>query len=125
MLINPTKLILDLRKVSLDKAPADVFRCLNHAAEALASKDFTTVELQFRGKPKFLLEGSYFKTLGQEYELQNPVYTIRTFPENVKNMDGTAAFSSWSGGMLGVLQKQMEDFLEFNKQWYVNELSEQ
>jgi hypothetical protein len=47
------------------------------------------------------------------------VYTIRTFSENVMNPDGTNAFPQWTGGMLGVLKEQMEDFDDFNKKWYL------
>lgn len=61
--------------------------------------------------------------MGVEYGTQNPVYTMRTFPENLYRPDGTAAFGTWTGGLFGVLGKQMEDFIEFHKQWYVNELA--
>ena len=61
--------------------------------------------------------------LGQEYEKQNPVYTMRTFPENVYGVDGTQAFGSWTGGLLGVLGKQMGDFSELHKQWYIADLT--
>jgi len=55
--------------------------------------------------------------------MQNPVYTMRTFPQNVYALDGSPAFETWSGGLLGVLGKQLEDFSEFHKQWYLNEIS--
>ena len=47
---------------------------------------------------------------------------MRTFPENVYRPDGARAFDSWTGGVLGVLGKQMEDFNEFHKQWYIEDL---
>ena len=68
---------------------------------------------------KFVLEGDYFQTLGKEYGTQNPVYTMRTFPEKLYSPDGQRAFGRWSGGLLGIVGKQMEDFTEFHKQWYV------
>lgn len=45
------------------------------------------------------------------------IYLIRTFPENVKNLDGSPAFSTWEGGLLGVTNRQMEDFNAFMRQW--------
>ena len=48
---------------------------------------------------------------------------MRTLPENVFKMDGTAAFGTWTGGWLGVVGKQMEDFSEFHKQWYISDLA--
>ena len=63
------------------------------------------------------------KTLGEEYGQQNPIYTVRTFPENLFLTDGTNAYGQWTGGMLGVLGKQMEDFADFNKKWFLENLA--
>jgi len=117
-------LVFNLKDISEDKAAADVFRVLLQAASALKENEFETVELAFRGKSKFKLKGKYFQELGIEYETQNPVYTMRTFPENVLNLDGESAYGEWTGGLLGVLNKQMEDFNDFNKKWYLEDLYE-
>nr|MBC8489582.1 hypothetical protein [Bacteroidota bacterium] len=55
---------------------------------------------------------------------QNPVYTMRTFPENLKNPDKSQSYSEWTGGWLGVSQKQIEDFNDFHDKWYFNDLLE-
>jgi hypothetical protein len=121
--VFPSTLVFDLRGVSETNSPADVFRVLLQFAASQKDRDYEAVKIAFRGKPKFLLKGAYFKTLGVEYGTQNPVYTMRTFPENLYRSDGTAAFGMWTGGLFGVLGKQTEDFIEFHKQWYVNELA--
>jgi hypothetical protein len=121
--IIPNVLVFNLKNVSNDKAAADVFRVLLQTTSVLKEKDFETIELAFKGTSKFKLKGSYFKELGKEYEIQNPVYTMRTFPENLLDIEGQAAYSEWSGGLLGVLNKQMEDFNDFNKKWYLEDLS--
>jgi len=121
--IIPNVLVFNLKNVSNDKAVADVFRVLLQTTSALKEKNFETIELAFKGTSKFKLKGSYFKELGKEYETQNPVYTMRTLPENLFDMKGQAAYSEWTGGLLGVLNKQMEDFNDFNKKWYLEELS--
>ncbi|MFP2608696.1 hypothetical protein, partial [Escherichia marmotae] len=72
-------------------------------------------------KDKFYLKGGYFKTLGQEYGIQNPVYTLRTIPENVYMLNGERAYSVWEGGLLGVMGKQMEDLSDFSKAWYLDD----
>ena len=72
--------------------------------------------------PKLTVAVHYFRELGKEYDFQNPIYTARTFPENVYTLDGEKAFPSWTGGLIGVMGKQMEDFAEFHKQWYINDL---
>jgi hypothetical protein len=46
---------------------------------------------------------------------------MRTFPENLKTTEGYKAYSSWSGGLLGVLNQQMEDSNDFHDKWYMSE----
>ena len=117
--ILPSVLVIDLRNVSGENSPADVTRVLLQYAQSQKNKEYSQVKLASHGDQKFLMRGDYFKTLGVEFGEQNPIYTMRTLPENIFHLDGTAAFGTWSGGVLGVLGKQMEDFTEFHKQWYI------
>jgi hypothetical protein len=121
--INPNVIVFDIRGVSHDKSSMDVSRILLQLSEKLKEKEYESIILSFKGKSKFVLKGNFFKATGLEYGTQNPVYTLRSLPQNVFNLDGTAAFSTWTGGLLGVLGKQMEDLNEFHKQWYVNDLA--
>lgn len=117
----PGTLVIDLRRLNGDVASIDVMRVLLQSAEAHKDAKFDQVILAYRGSGKFYLEGEYYQSLGKEYGTQNPAYTLRTFPENVRNLDGTPAYGTWTGGMLGVLGKQMEDLAEFSKAWYLND----
>lgn len=119
--VSPGTLVIDLRKLSGESSQIDVMRALLQSAEAHKESKFERVVLAYHGSSKFFMEGEYFQTLGKEYETQNPAYTLRTFPENVKKMDGTAAYGTLSGGMLGVLARQMEDLTEFSKAWYLDD----
>ena len=89
----------------------------------MRNRKFESVELSFRGHTEFKISGQYFKTLGVEYSSQNPIYTIRTFPEHLMTPDGGQAFPTWTGGWLGFLNKQMEDFNEVHKRWYLSDLT--
>jgi hypothetical protein len=120
----PTSVVFDLRRVSGESSPADVSRVLLQFAQALKDNTYTDVTLSYRGTSKFVLKGEYFRTRGIEYGTQNPVYTMRTFPENVYKLDGSPAFGTWTGGWLGVLGKQMDDFNEFHKQWYIADMAQ-
>ena len=122
-LVTPRTIMIDLRDVASTNSPADVFRLLLQFSAKQKDKNYDRVILAFRGDSRFVLKGEYFKSLGMEYGTQNPVYTMRTLPENVFNIDGTPAFGTWTGGMIGVLGKQMEDFTEFHKRWYINSLA--
>ena len=120
--IVPSSVVFDLQKISGETSPADVTRVLLQFAQSQKDKFFSYVTLSHQGSSKFILKGDYFQTLGTEYGTQNPIYTMRTLPENVFRMDGSRAFDTWTGGWLGVVGKQMEDFAEFHKQWYIAEL---
>lgn len=121
--INPNVLVYDIREVAGKASPMDVTRVLLQFADGQKEKPFKTVELAHRGEVKFLMQGDYFQTLGKEYGVQNPMYTLRTMPENLYQPDGKQAFGTWTGGMLGVLGRQMEDFTEWHRTWYINDLA--
>ncbi|WP_141243972.1 hypothetical protein [Sphingomonas lenta] len=119
--ISSREIVFDVKSADGEIAMVDMLRRLLKSAEALKEREFDKVYLAYKGKDKFYLEGAYFKKLGEEREWQNPVYTMRTLPENVRNLDGSPAFETWEGGWLGVTGKQMEDAGEFQKQWWVND----
>lgn len=119
---NKSILMYDLKAISNENSMADVFRVFLQFAEKVKSYKFDKVELAFRKKVKFLIDGDYFQNLGKEYSYQNPIYTMRTFPENLINPDGSKAYPKWTGGWLGVSKKQIEDFNDFHKKWYLEDL---
>lgn len=109
-------LVYDLKSVSKEK------RVFLQFSEKVNDDKFEFVELSYKGDTKFKINGDYFKKLRDEYSWQNPVYTIRTFPENLLNSDGTDAYSKWTGGLLEILKKQLEDFTDFHKKWYLDDM---
>lgn len=121
--VNPRVLVFDLRTIDGERSPTDVFRLLLQFASELQDKRFQVVQLAHRGTTKFLLQGEYFQRLGAEYGKQNPVYTMRTFPENLLRPSGEEAFPRWEGGWLGVAGRQIEDFGTFHEQWYLSDLA--
>jgi hypothetical protein len=120
--IDLSALVFDLRAVLMTNSQVDVFRVLLQYTAKMKSSHYGKVHLAFRGETKFVLDGEYFQQLGQEYGAQNPAYTMRTFPAHLKRPDGSEAYGSWTGGMIGVLQKEMEDFSNFHAKWYLDEL---
>ena len=119
--VDTSKLVLDLRGTSGSNSRADVFRALLQIADEFKNKRFESVILAYKGREKFLLKGSYFQELGKEYSHQNPIYTLRTLPENVYYLNGTQVFGTWTGGILGVVAKQMEEHNEFHDEWWLND----
>jgi hypothetical protein len=118
-LLDTSTLVLDLGRVDR-AAPLDLLRGVFLAAAAMEREHerFETVVLARGGEPVFVLSGSDFSSLGSEFGGgQNPVYLVRTFPEKLKTPYGTAAFSTWSGGALGVVGAQMKDVNDAAHQW--------
>ncbi|MGW6778320.1 hypothetical protein ACWF50_09740 [Brucella pseudogrignonensis] len=120
--IDPTTLVIDVLDIEPTASMMDVDRSLFDIADALKGRSFQHVELAFRGKSKFRMKGTYFRTIGLERNFQNPVYTIRTMAENIQNLNGSPAFSTWTGGLLGVMGRQMEDHNELHQRWYIEAL---
>ena len=115
-------LVIDLRSIE-DKASAvDVLRVLFQSAERLKDVKFDQVVLAHKGSAKLMMNGEHFQKIGQEFSSQNPIYTMRTLPENIYKLDGTAAYGTWTGGLLGVVGKQMEDLRQFSQDWYLRDL---
>lgn len=120
--INPSTLVYELKSISGTNSMADVFRVFLQFSEKMKSKKFGTIKLAYKGTTKFIIDGRYFQKLGEEYSWQNPIYTMRTFPENLMNPDGSSAYPVWEGGLLGVLKEQTEDFNDFHKKWYLEDM---
>jgi hypothetical protein len=117
--LQPSTLVLNLTTVD-SAAPVDLLRGLFQSADVLNrnGRTFEHVILAKEGQAIFSLSGKDFQQLGIEFgNGQNPVYLIRTLPEKLKNPDGSSAYGTWSGGLLGVLQKQMEDVNDATTRW--------
>jgi hypothetical protein len=121
----PSVLVIDLRRVDDQAAAVDVLRALFQSAEGLKEDKFERVVLAHRGTAKLMMDGAHYRKIGQEFSSQNAVYTIRTLPENIYKLDGSAAYGTWTGGLLGVLSKQMEDVGKFSEDWYLRDLAEE
>lgn len=121
-LVNPMELKYDLRNISDESSPLDVNRVMLQFSEKIKDKQFSKVYLSYRGEDKFYFKGDYFQNLGKEYEFQNPIYTLRTIPENIYTLNGEPRYGSWTGGWLGVASKQMEDINTFAKDWYLDDV---
>ena len=146
--VNPSVLSFDLRTTG-GSSMMDVYVVLLHSARALSSHHFQKVELLYHGHLRFILDGLYFKQLGNEYAFQSPFYTItgRTSPLNpptssiftshLLRPDGAKAFPELTqrvasgGGLVGMLSqmtdesdefgKALDQFNEFSRVWYLEE----
>jgi hypothetical protein len=119
--IDTGTVVFDLSDVSGEASAGDIFRVFLQFADSQKDHTYKQVVLASYGEKKFTIPGDYFHELGIEYGSQNPMYTIRTFPHHVADMNGVHPFPEYSGGLLGVLNKEMEEFNDMNLQWFQND----
>jgi hypothetical protein len=60
------------------------------------------------GSQKFYISGSDMRPLTESYSNGGRPWAFNHLPENLKTMSGLSAYDHWTGGWLGVLQKQSE-----------------
>jgi hypothetical protein len=120
---NPNIVVFNLESAPGSASRLDVLRTLLQYAQAMKDQRFRKVVLAYRGNNKFQMDGAYFQELGAEFDTQNPMYTIRTFPIHMTTMDGSSPYSEYEGGILGVLKKEMEQFADFSDRWYGNDMA--
>jgi len=120
---NGEELTFCINEISANAAAMDVFRVFLHTADVLKERKFEMVNLCFREETRFKLNGAAFATIGHDFEIQNPMYTLRTFPEKVLLPDGTPAYETHRGGVLYLMKVQMADFSDMHGKWYLNEMA--
>ena len=120
--VIPDAIVYDVWDLGPTASQAEVLGGFLRFADQLKDREFREVRLAFRGETKFILPGRDFAVMGDEYDWQNPVYTILTFPEKLTHPDGRPAFDSWSGGWIGVMSAQMDDVNELGREWYLDDL---
>ncbi|HEX8431426.1 MAG TPA: hypothetical protein VF625_09070 [Longimicrobium sp.] len=111
--------MLDLTRADA-VAPIDLWRALFQSAEAFHAngRRFESVVLARAGTPIFIMKGEDFAQVGaQRSSGENPVYLIRKLPSKLHNLDGSAAYGEWSGGLFGVLTQEMEDSNSAASRW--------
>lgn len=121
--VKSSVLVIDIRALSADSSRMDIFRTLLQYAKEMKDRHYDRVVLVCRGTKKFVIAGDYFQQLGQEYDTQNPMYTIRTFPLHLESTSGDHPYSEYTGGLFAVLTKEMEQFTQSQDEWYWNDLS--
>lgn len=115
--VMPSTLVLDLH--SADAAsPADLGRAFFQAAATLEERSFARIVFAHRRGFVFQMEGDDFQKIGRQFASgENPMYLIRKLPSKLYERDGTSAYGSWSGGLLGVFGKEMEDYNDAMTRW--------
>lgn len=119
--VTPNVIVFDIHDLEPTASAASVIGDLIRFAGRMRDREFDAVHLAWRGETRFILPGRDFSRIGREVDFQNPVYTVRTLPEQLLTPAGVPAFSQWTGGVLGVLGRQMDDVNTMAAHWFIND----
>lgn len=75
------------------------------------------VVLARNGNKRFYIASADLRPLANSYDNGGRAWAFNNLPATVHRVDGTRAYSEWTGGWLGVLQKQSEDLNRFITEW--------
>ena len=107
--VVPGVVVYDLKALSLRQTPIDVHTAFLEFAGKLKEKRYSRVDLSFKGKPKFTIDGASFARLGVEYQKQNFDYVLYDFPRLFQPVEGTEPLKQTS---------ERDALLEFHRRWY-------
>jgi hypothetical protein len=110
--VIPGVVVYDLKDLSFRQTPLDVHTAFLEFARKLKEKRYTRVDLSFRGKTKFSIDGASFAQLGQQYSKQNFDYVLYAFPKLFRATDGSTMKAGTS---------DRDALLEFHRRWYGND----
>lgn len=120
--VIPDSIVYDLWQVGGKESPASIMGSFMRFAQEMKDREFREIHMAWRGQSRFILDGDDFAEIGRDLDRQNPLYTLRTFPQKLRKPDGTKAFSTWTGGLIGVTGAQMNDMNDMAHQWYLDEI---
>jgi len=110
--------VFDLRGGSSASARRiDPVHLLMQFADKLNLDSVNRIVLARNGQERFYITGSDLRTLADSYGGGGRIWAFNNLPASVRRMDETRAYAEWSGGWLGVLNKQAEDLDEFIEEW--------
>lgn len=107
--VVPGVVVYDLKDLSFRQTPIDVHTAFLEFAKELKEKRYSRVDLSYRGRTKFSVDGAAFAQLGREYEKRNFDYVLYQFPRLFRAVgNGTPVDSS----------ADRDALLEFHRRWY-------
>lgn len=114
----PGVVVYDLKNVSEQHTPLQVHTALLEYAKRLRHREFDRVELRFRGKQKFSIDGLTFRRAGQEYEKRNFAYVLFELPRRVEPNIVAPPTPARP-------ESEARALMEFHNRWYVHDIADE
>jgi len=112
--IVPGVIVYDLRSLSFRQTPIDVHTAFLEFAKRLKEKRYKRVDLSFKGKTKFSIDGASFAQLGHEYSKRNFEFALYDFPRLFQAVEGTTPLDKSTSNR--------DVLLQFHRRWYGNDV---
>ena len=111
--VIPGVVVYDLQSLSFRQTPIDVHTAFLEFAKKLKEKRYSRVDLSYKGRTKFSIDGASFMKLGEEYAKRNFDYVLYRFPRLFRPAEGTQP--------LGGTTADRDALLQFHRSWYGND----
>ncbi|MCE1246624.1 MAG: hypothetical protein LWY06_08270 [Firmicutes bacterium] len=117
-------LVFDLKKVPLDLDSTAPYEYFLQYIVALENQGivFSKVEIRYKGKTKYVLDGDAVHNLAALSITLKPLEIALLFPPMLKKADGKQAFTIPYGDEQWVEQKKINNFKTFLEDWYLKDL---
>jgi hypothetical protein len=115
--VDPTVLVYDLREMPAGATGVDALRPFLHFAYKQKDRQFSRVDLAWRGMTRFSITGSDFAELGRQFVHRSPVDTMVVMPAILRRPDGTKAFPARAGSFVEQNSQLLVDFATFVNTW--------
>jgi hypothetical protein len=115
---TPTgNIVFDIRSCKGDSRLIDSLHLLMQFGYRIKDYSIDYLSIAGSGEEVYRLDKSDLDELSRQYELGARIWAFDHWPERLRKPNGERAFSTWSGGFLGVAKAQMEDINEALKAW--------
>jgi len=108
--VVPGVIVYDLQSLSFRQTPIDVHTAFLEFAKELKEKRYKRVDLSYKGKKKFTIDGAAFAQLGREYARRNFAFALYDFPRLFHVANGAPPLQPASS--------TRDALLEFHRRWY-------
>jgi len=108
--VVPGVVVYDLKSLSMQQTPIDVHTAFLEFAKKVKEKRYSRVDLSYRGRTKFSIDGASFTRLGQEYAKRNFDYVLYRFPRLFEPAEGTRPLEPTAA--------DRDALLQFHRSWY-------
>lgn len=102
-------IVFDVRVCKADSRRVDALHLLLQFGDKIKDEKIEYLSISSGGMEVYRLPKSDLDELAKQYRLGAELWALNHWPERLRKPTGERAFEEWSGGVLAVLQAQLDD----------------